>query len=143
MKSTGNIVSLFVLIIVSASLGFYLYQRHSDASKVSPATLPRGSETSLDIKVDLAEPHVEIHAETPTTTPTTKVKKGCTCCRDALAEVKAKRKELEMWAREMINTHGYDEGMNRVNAHSPTLAKRVRGLLEKEKKSTNPAYVQP
>ncbi len=126
MKSIGNIVSLFVLIIVSVSLGFYLYPRHSGVSKVSSATFPRAAVTGLQIEVDLAEPHVESQAETPPTTPRIKVKKDCTCCRDALVEVKAKPKEMEMWAREMINTHGYDEGMNRVNIHSPTLARRVQ-----------------
>jgi len=39
-----------------------------------------------------------------------------------------------MWAREMIATLGYEEGMKRVNAKSPTLAKRVKRLLEEEKR---------
>lgn len=65
-------------------------------------------------------------------------KKGCGCCRSALEKVRQKRKELEMWAREMINTHGYEEGMKRVTVKSPTLAKRVHRLLEKEKNSRIP-----
>ncbi|MDE0424106.1 MAG: hypothetical protein OXN25_04470 [Candidatus Poribacteria bacterium] len=65
--------------------------------------------------------------------PTTLRKKACSCCGDALEKVKQKRKELEMWARGMIDTHGYEEGMKRVNAKSPTLAERVQSLLEKEK----------
>lgn len=43
-----------------------------------------------------------------------------------------------MWAREMINTHGYEEGIKRGTAKSPTLAKRMQRLLEKEKKSRIP-----
>lgn len=60
-------------------------------------------------------------------------KKKCSCCRDSLEKVKRKRKELEMWARDMIDTYGYEAGMKRVTAKSPVLAKRIQILLEKEK----------
>ena len=141
MKSTGNIVSFFVLIIVSTSLVFYLYQRHSNASKVSPSNLQREAGTDTTAKNDVTGVHVQGHAET-STPPITKAKKGCACCRDTLTEIKAIRKVMEKWAIEMIDTHGYEEGIKRVTAHSPILAKRVRGLLEKKKKSTNPGHVQ-
>ena len=39
-----------------------------------------------------------------------------------------------MWAREVIHTHGYEAGLKRVTAKSPTLAKRIQNLIEKDKK---------
>ena len=71
---------------------------------------------------------------------TTLRKKECSCCRDSLEKVRQKRKELEMWARDMIDTHGYEEGMKRVTAKSLVLAKRIQILLEKEKNTLPSAF---
>lgn len=132
MKLLGSIVSIFILVIVSGALGFYLYQSHWDVSKAEPST--RSEEAETRTGVESTEPRVPKPTEVVDPTPTAEVKKGCACCRDEMARVKATRKALEMWAREMIATHGYDQGMKRVTAKSPGLAKRVQALLEKEKK---------
>lgn len=60
-------------------------------------------------------------------------KKDCQCCVSTLEKVRQKRESLEMWAREMINTYGYEDGMKRITAKSKTLAKRIQGILEAEK----------
>ena len=59
--------------------------------------------------------------------------KGCGCCKSAREKVRQKRKALELWAREMIDTHGYAEGMKRVTEKSATLAKRIQGYRKGER----------
>lgn len=102
---------------------------------------PRVAKTvSVDAatEVSVAETTHAQTAETPA-----QQKKGCGCCRSTLENIKQKRKELEMWAREMIDTHGYEDGMKRITEKSPTLAKRVQGILEKEKNHVLPVQTSP
>lgn len=118
MKRVFAICSLVVCIV-----GVSLYLNRSDSAT------PKKEQVALEKKNDTLE-----SPTTPTKNDATISKeKGCGCCRSTLAKIKAKRKALEMWAREMIATHGYDEGMKRVTAKSPTLAKRIQRLLEKKK----------
>ena len=62
-------------------------------------------------------------------------KKKCTCCGETRLQIRdfaqKRRVEIEAWARETIRTHGYEEGMKRVTARSPILAKRLQRILEK------------
>ena len=120
--------SISCLFTVTIGLSFYLYPR-------MPAISEATQETLRPIEKNASRP---LATETTQVQPaeklsTTDEKKDCACCLSTLAKIKERRKALEMWAREMIAIHGYEEGMKRVNAKSPTLAKRVQSLLEKEK----------
>ncbi|MYC76694.1 hypothetical protein F4X10_13095 [Candidatus Poribacteria bacterium] len=129
-----NIVSFFSLITVGVGLAFYLYHSPCLSQKNLPTTLrlvpKNGTETAL------TEPQRPQMSEVAA--PTTGAKKGCACCRSAREKVKQRRGALEMWARKMIDTHGYEEGMKRVRAKSPILARRIQDILEKEKKVAIP-----
>ena len=118
-------------IIAVTGITFYWVQEQASDPKTLSAERHPAQKAPAAIGIE--------SGESTETSPLAGEKKGCGCCRSALEKVKQKRKELEMWAREMINTHGYEEGIKRVTAKSPTLAKRVQLLLEKEKNSRIPA----
>lgn len=118
------------IVIAVTGIAFYWVQGQTSDPKTLPAE-----------QHHVQEDPVAIESGQSTETSPLKVaedKKGCGCCRSALEKVRQQRKALEMWAREMIDTHGYEEGMKRVTAKSETLAKRVQRLLEKEKNSRTP-----
>ena len=124
---------IYSVCVLTVLAGISFYQRTGHVSKDAEVSPPRGEKTAIRTAAAEASVAETTHAqmvETPAET-----KKGCGCCRDTLAKIRTKRKELEMWAREMIDTHGYEDGMKRVTAKSHTLAKRVQGLLEQEKNS--------
>ncbi len=62
--------------------------------------------------------------------------KDCDCCREksavALELVRQKLKENEKWAREIIATHSYKEGMRQITDKSPVLANRMHQHFENE-----------
>ena len=64
-------------------------------------------------------------------------KRKCACCRKKLAQakklVKQRRQARKAWAREMFANYGYEEGMKRIAAKDPGLAKQIQQLLEREK----------
>lgn len=127
---------LCCFVTVAIGVGFYLYPGTALVSKTAPETVRPIEKNVLPVAVPEAAATETTHVQlTEDPRPTTPPKKRCACCLSELEKVKQKRKELEMWAREMIATHGYEEGMKRVTAKSPTLAKRVQRLLEKEKNS--------
>lgn len=122
-------------VTVAIGGGFYLYPGTSPVSKASQET-PHPIEKNAS-----SAPATQITHDTPAkaTPPRTRTaSNACGCCQDTLAKIRQQRKELEMWAREMIDTHGYEEGIKRVSAKSSTLAKRIQGLLETEKKRSQP-----
>lgn len=129
-------VCLFCLVTVIGGFSFFLYQNDSSPSKVPASRLLHRGRVTETLRTQPTE------VATPPSTPTknastTSEKKKCGCCRSTLEKIRQKRKELEIWAREMISTHGYEAGMKRVTAKSPTLAKRIQNLLEKEKNSAS------
>ena len=114
--------SVFILVICMVGIGFGLNRNHSDS-----ATSKKGLAARHNLKQNIKTPTTRTVKES-----TTSKKKKCACCRSTLETIKQKRKALELWAREMIETHGYEEGIKRVTAKSPTLAKRVLERLETE-----------
>lgn len=121
---------VFCVLAVIAGLGFYHGTGH--VSKNAQISSPREVKTAIRTAATEVSLTETTHAQTAETRTQ---KKRCACCRTTLENIKQKRKELEMWAREMIDTHGNEDGMRRVTAKSPTLAKRVQGILEQEKNS--------
>ena len=64
--------------------------------------------------------------------------KKCACCNQKLSPAQGKAKQRqeqrEAWARQMIIDHGYEEGMKRITAKSPWLAKQIQRILDREKR---------
>ena len=64
-----------------------------------------------------------------------KAKKDCHCCKEksaeALALVRQQLKDNEKWAQDIIETHGYEEGMRQITDRSSVLANRMQHLIEK------------
>ncbi len=124
---------ILILVLVIVGIGFYFHRSQDPLSKgVPPRHPPKMDDKQVSVSAK-PTPLKSVEAAT-----TTSEKKGCACCLSTLAKIKARRKALEMWAREMIETHGYEEGMKRVTEKSQTLAKRIQRLLEKEKVHTIP-----
>lgn len=137
-----HIFFIFSIVSLTAGLGFYIHQNHTAASNVMRSDLNQGvdrAEAERAKERSATETRQAGVSEVSADTLLTAEKEPCGCCTDALEKIRQRRKELEMWAREMVNVHGYEEGMKRVTAKSPTLAKRVQRLLEKEKAATTPS----
>ena len=135
------IFSIFCMVGFIAGVAFYINQKHTAPSKVVQSDLTHGInsiEEESDKEPEASETRQVQVSEASTSTPSLANQKRCGCCTDALEKIRQRRKELEMWAREMVNVHGYEEGMKRVTAKSPTLANRVQRILEKEKTATTP-----
>ncbi|RKU12179.1 hypothetical protein C6502_06655 [Candidatus Poribacteria bacterium] len=64
-------------------------------------------------------------------------KKKCACCREKLAQSRKVAEQRiqarKAWAREMFANYGYEEGMKRIAAKDPELAKQIQQLLEPQK----------
>ena len=64
--------------------------------------------------------------------------KNCACCNKKLspAQEKAKQRQQarETWARQLIANYGYEEGMKRITAKFPLLAKQMQRILDREKR---------
>ncbi len=58
-------------------------------------------------------------------------KKKCACYREKVAQQKLQARKA--WAREMLANYGYEEGVKRVAAKDPGLAKQIQQILEREK----------
>ena len=75
-------------------------------------------------------------------TPVATAKKKCACCSKKLSPAQAKAKQRqqarETWARQIIAKHGYQEGMKRITDRSPTFAKQMRRILDREKRLGQP-----
>ena len=117
---------------------FYLTQNSTQVSEV----LPTSDIFTTDEKREQT-PSASQNVSTLFQNAPSKKLKDCDCCiekrKRARAFVKQKRKALEVWAREMIATHGYEEGMKRVKNKSAVLAERIRKLIQEETdKPTNP-----
>ena len=73
-------------------------------------------------------------------------KKTCACCREKLESSKKVAEQRlqarKAWAREMFANYGYEEGMKRIAAKDPRLAKQIQRILEREKQSIAPAVAQ-
>ena len=62
---------------------------------------------------------------------TTSNKKKCACCREKLAQ--SRKIAKQRWAQEMLASYGYEEGMKRIAAKDPGLAKRIQEIFDREK----------
>ena len=62
--------------------------------------------------------------------------KKCACCREKLAQSRKGAKQRiqarKAWAREMFANYGYEEGMKRIDAKDPELAKQIQQRLEQK-----------
>ncbi len=136
-----HIFFIFCIVSLTAGLGFYVHQNHTAASNVMRSDHPQGVDQAEEERAkerNSTETRQAEVSEVSVGTPITTEKKPCGCCTDGLEIIRQRRKELEMWAREMVKVHGYEEGMKRVTAKSSTLANRVQRLLEKEKVAATP-----
>ena len=111
--------AIFSLALCTVGISFYLSSSASPTSKMEYTSIENN-------KDNVKNPNVPRKNNVITA-------KECTCCQSTLATIKRKRKELELWARDMINTYGYEDGMRRITEKSPTLAKRIEKRLETEK----------
>ncbi len=72
-------------------------------------------------------------------------KKNCSCCNKKLIPAqkiaKQRQREKEAWARQIIAENGYEEGMKRITAKSPWLAKQMQRILDREKRLTEPSML--
>ena len=63
--------------------------------------------------------------------------KKCACCREKLAQsrkvAEQRTQARKAWAREMFANYGYEEGMKRIAAKDPKLAKQIQQILDREK----------
>ena len=126
---------LYIVCIVCVAIGIAFYWvQGNDTSKPQKSAAEIIYDTQTDRSGHAKEPHQAPVFVSAGHTVTTSAEKDCECCRSALERVRQRRKELELWAREMIAIHGYEVGMKRVTEKSSTLAKRLKTLLEQEKK---------
>lgn len=65
------------------------------------------------------------------------LKKNCGCCRKAAEQTRQMREDLK-WAKAAITTYGYEEGMRRIRAKSPILAKMMQHSIEKRARGSLP-----
>ena len=128
---------IFCMVGFIAGVAFYIYPKQTAPSNVVESDLNPGIKSIEEKPEDSETRQVQVSKASTSTTPLANQKR-CGCCTDALEKIRQRRKELEMWAREMVDVHGYEEGMKRVTAKSPTLANRVQRILEKEKAATTP-----
>lgn len=132
----------FVAVAFMIGIGFYLNQNDFAISKWTHAPIHYKNDGIENI-ITTARKNADV--TTSKKDVTTSKKKGCACCpsnfKSELEKVRQRRKALEVWAREMINTHGYEKGMRRVAAKSSILATRIQHLLKKEKNRATPSLV--
>ena len=73
-----------------------------------------------------------------TTTKLKEAKKPCTCCPERIEQirerVRQRREAHEVWARGMLKLYGAIEGMKRIQARDPWMAKRIQRTLDSEKR---------
>jgi len=106
-------------------LGFVLYFTQKGLSGPQTLSTPRAS----------AQNREQVSAVSQETTTQ---KKKCLCCSKQLSvpqeKAKQRQQEREAWARQMIADYGYEEGMKRITAKSPWLARQLQRLLGREKR---------
>lgn len=104
-------------------LGCAFYFAEKDSIGLGNSSMSQQSVQNSEKSVALAEKSAE---------------KKCACCNRklSLAKEKAKQRQQarETWARQMIANHGYEEGMRKIAAKSPWLAKQIQRILDKEKR---------
>ena len=116
------------ICVVLLALTIYLVQRGF-------RTPEAGVARALGVQTVAAD---EKHADTNTQVAT--AKKKCPCCNKKLSPAQAKAKQRqqtrEIWARQIIARHGYEEGMKRITDQNPTFAKQMQRILDREKRLT-------
>ncbi len=69
---------------------------------------------------------------------TTLKQKNCACCDKKLtpAQERAKQRQQarERWGRQLITSHGYEEGIKRITRQDPLFAKQMQRILDREKR---------
>ena len=115
-----------VLVVVSGFVFYFALQR---APVVKTIEVP-GSQSSRFSRQDLPRASA---AEQRVKTPN---QKKCACCREKLAQSRKVAKQRiqarKAWAREMFVNYGYEEGMKRIAAKDPGLAKQIQQRLERK-----------
>ena len=104
-------------------LGFSLYFVQKDFGGFKNPSTPQQSLPNNEKSVTVAQESA---------------KKKCKCCDRKVSAAKEKanqrQQERETWARQMITDYGYEEGMERITAKSPWLAKQIQRILDREKR---------
>ena len=116
-----------VLVVVSGFVFYFALQRSPVVKTIGvPVSQPSRSSGQDSSRASVAEQKVK--------TPN---KRKCACCREKLAQsrkVAAQRIQArKAWAREMFANYGYEEGMKRIDAKDPGLAKQIQQFLERKK----------
>ena len=69
---------------------------------------------------------------------TTLKKKNCACCDKKLTprqeRAKQRQQARETWGRQLIASHGYEEGIKRITQQDPLFAKQMQRILDREKR---------
>ena len=130
-----NIFYSFCIVVVVSGLAFYLTVSVVNTAGVQMNKSRRVSEQSSP-RTSAAEQKL-----------TASDKKKCACCREKLAQARKIAKQSlqarKVWAREMFANYGYEEGMKRIAAKDPGLAKQIQQILEREKlPNLTPAVAQ-
>lgn len=117
-----------IVVVAVSGLAFYLTLQHVpivNTAGVQMNKLRRVPEHSL--------PHTSVVEQKLITSD----KKKCACCREKLAQAKKvvqqRMQARKAWAREIFANYGYEEGMKRIAAKDPGLAKQVQQILGREK----------
>ena len=116
--------SFCLVSVVVSGLVFYFALQHAPVVNTIGFPMPQPGHISEQSSLRSA-------AEQKVKTPN---KKKCACCREKLAQSrKAAEQRIQAckaWTREMFANYGYEEGMKRVAAKAPRLAKQIQQILE-------------
>lgn len=123
---------IFFTCCIAAVVGGLIFFFATDNGTPKSETTETVSTDKASAKVKPAAVQTRPDSSTARRKTSDKKEEACACCREKLERVKGKRLALEKWARETIATYGYEEGMKRVAAKSPALAKRLQQLLDQE-----------
>ena len=116
-----------VLVVVSGFVFYFALQRAPVVKTIEvPGSQPSRFSGQNSPRASVAEQKVK-----------TLKKKKCACCREKLAQSRKVAEQRiqarKAWAREMFANYGYEEGMTRIAAKDPGLAKQIQQLLERKK----------
>ena len=116
-----------ISVVVSGLVFYFAMQR---APVVNTVEFPKA-------QPGRASEQNSLHASAAGQKAKTSNKKKCLCCREKLAQsrkvAKQRRQARKAWAREMFANYGYEEGMKRIAAKDPGLAKQIQQILDREK----------
>lgn len=122
---------IFFIICIAVVGGFVFFLTYNGSSTLKATPSVSDAKVS-EIRKSVSGMQTTANTHNPKAITENEENEPCSCCRKSLEILKKRRQALEKWARNMIEQYGYEEGMKRVTAKSPVLAKRIQLILEKE-----------